>query len=192
MSESYSRLYHRFPTEFPAVWADDRAFAAWTRLLILADASWPMRPPLPRSVRPKVVTMLEDAGLIYLEGDQYVIRGLDAERTRRRDAARTGAAKRWQSDGNANASADAMPSTRRDETRTSKETKEIPPPPAERGRRANQTNLRATGDAPRQNGHAPRQTKTSPRDVRQAQKRGSVGLNVHETLRRAAALGSQE
>ena len=191
MSDSYSRLYHRFPSEFPAIWADDRSFATWTRLLVLADASWPMKPPLPRSVRPKVLAMLQEAGLLIVDGDNYTVRGLDAERTRRRDAARTGAAKRWQSDGNANAYANAMPSKDENETSTSKATKEIPPPPAERGRRANQTNLRSTGGAPRQNGKSPRQTHTSPRHVRKAQKRGPLPSATHDVLTRAAALARE-
>jgi hypothetical protein len=110
MSDGYTRLYHRFAEEFPDVWADDRAFGVWTRLLMLADASWPMRPHLPRSVRPRMLARLKDAGLLIVTGDTYTIRGLDAERTRRRDAARTGAAKRWESERNANADATAMPS----------------------------------------------------------------------------------
>jgi hypothetical protein len=186
MSESYSRLYHRFAQEFPDVWADDRVFGAWTKLLILADASWPMRPPLPRSVRPAVVSRLSEAGLLEVDGDTYTLRGLDAERARRRDAARTGAAKRWQSDSNAN----ALPSTRLDETSTSKETKELPPPPAKRGRRANGTDLRSNGSAPRDTGDNPRAKGTSIRAVRADQKRGRLPSATHDILRKAAAAGS--
>jgi hypothetical protein len=117
MSEAYSRLYHRFRAEFPAIYADDRALASWVRLLLVADASWPMRPPVPRSCKAKPLALLVDAGLVIMDGEAYTVLGLDAERTRRRDAARVGAAQRWQSDRNANASATAMP--RRDETSTS-------------------------------------------------------------------------
>jgi hypothetical protein len=171
MSEPYSRLYHKFSREFPAIYADDHAFAAWGRLLLIADASWPMRPPLPRSVRPKVLACLQGAGLVLLEGDCYTVRGLDAERTRRRDAARIGAAQRWQSDGNAT----AMP--RRDET-SKDETREerTPPPPAERGRRAEGTNPRAQGRAPRDNGANPRANGASVRQEREEQKRGPTSL----------------
>lgn len=144
MSEPYSRLYHRFAREFPAIYADDRCLATWVRLLLLADASWPMRPPLPRSVRAKPLAVLVTAGLVVLDGDTYAVLGLDAERTRRGDAARVGAAKRWHSDGNANASATAMP--RRDETRQN----EDPPTPAKRGLRANGTNPRKLAAAGRE------------------------------------------
>lgn len=116
MSESYSRLYHRFKREFPDVYADDHALATWVRLLMLADASWPLVPPVPRSVRAKPLASLVAAGLVSVADDCYTVLGLDAERTRRSDAGRTGAAVRWQSDGNAN----AMPSKAkqsRDETR---------------------------------------------------------------------------
>lgn len=183
MTESYSRLYHRFAVEFPAIWADDRMFGAWTKLLVMADASWPMRPSLPRSVRRPVVSTLTAAGLLILDGDTYTVLGLDAERTRRRDAGRTGAAKRWQSDGNANASADAMPRQERDETR--KAEKETPPPPAERGRRENRTNPRATGTAPRSNGANPRANGASPRQERKRANRAPVGMNVAALLRAA-------
>jgi hypothetical protein len=184
MAEAYSRLYHRFKREFPGIYADDAALASWIRLLMLADASWPMRPPLPRSVRATALRKLVEAGLVVVEGDSYGIRGLDAERTRRRDAARTGAAKRWQSDGNANASAVAMP--RRDETSTSKEeTLEIPPPPAERGRRINGTNPRSEGTAPRDNRANPRANGTSTRQVREQRKHGTTRLG--SVLREAAA-----
>jgi hypothetical protein len=187
MSEPYSRLYHRFKAEFPAIYADDRALATWVRVLLGADASWPMHPPLPRSVRPKPLGLLVSVGLVILDGDSYTVRGLDAERTRRRDAARTGAAKRWQSDGNANASATAMP--RRDETRLDEEKRETPPPPAERGRRKDGTNPRSTGDAPRIQGANPRANGTSPRQERAALKRGRLPSVTHEILRRAAAAG---
>jgi hypothetical protein len=112
-TEAYSRLYHRFGSEFPAIYADDHALASWVRLLLVADASWPMRPPVPRSVKAKPLAALVDCGLVVLEGDAYTVRGLDAERSRRRDAARVGAAQRWHSDRNAT----ALP--RRDETSTS-------------------------------------------------------------------------
>jgi len=183
VSEAYSRLYHRFGREFPDVYADDRALAAWVRLLLVADASWPMRPPLPRSVRVKPLNCLVEAGLVILEGDAYTVRGLDAERTRRSDAGRVGAAKRWQSERNAN----AMP--RRDETRLAEDESITPPPPTSGGRRKNGTNPRATGESPRQNGSDPRTTGKSVRAVRVSQKRGPTELSA--ILRRAAALGHE-
>lgn len=67
-------------------------------------------------------------------------------------------------------------------------TREIPPPPAERGRRSNATNPRAVGSAPRQQGTNGRATGESPRQVRSQQKRGSTGA-LGDVLRRAAAMG---
>lgn len=55
---------------------------------------------------------------------------------------------------------------------------EIPPPPAERGRRSNATNPRATKTNPRSTGDAPRQQGTSTRQVRESQKRGPVALGT--------------
>jgi hypothetical protein len=65
------------------------------------------------------------------------------------------------------------------------ETKEIPPPPAERGRRSNGTNPRATGTTPRRKATNPRANGASARQVRADQKRGPTHLG--EVLRKAAA-----
>jgi len=53
---------------------------------------------------------------------------------------------------------------------------EIPPPPAERGRRKEGTNPRAVGGAPRQTGDNPRANGESPRQEREAQKTGPTAL----------------
>lgn len=185
VTEAYSRLYHRFRAEFPTIYADDACLAAWVRLLLVADASWPMRPPLPRSVKPRALRELVAVGLVILDGDAYTVRGLDAERSRRRDAARVGAQKRWDSDRNANASAGAMP--RRDETSKSKDESDIPPPPAERGRRADGTNPRSNGSAPRDTGTNPRANGKSVRQIRDDRKHGPTKLG--DVLRRANQLG---
>lgn len=115
VSDPYSRLYHRLADEFPDIWGDDRALATWVRLLRIADASWPMKPPLPRSVRPAPLRTLVQAELVVVVGDCYTVRGLDAERSRRKDAAAHAAALRWHSNG----TADAMPRTAREEKSTS-------------------------------------------------------------------------
>lgn len=185
MTEAYSRLYHKFSREFPTVYADDAALASWVRLLLVADASWPMRPPVPRSVKARPLAVLVKLGLVILDGDNYTVLGLDAERTRRRESARIGAAQRWQNDRNANADATGMP--RRDETRRTGDKGEIPPPPAERGRRKDRTNPRATGSAPRDLGTNQRSAGTSTRQVRELHKRGPSALS--EVLRKAAAAG---
>jgi anti-sigma factor RsiW len=171
----FARFYYDdFLREFPEVYADDAAFAAWMRLLVRAEKDWPTIPELPRSIRPRALRALVGAGLVILSDPHcYRIRGLDAERTRRQGAGRKGAAVRWDSERNANASAVAVP--RRDETRRDEVTP--PPPAAPVGRRKNGTNPRVTGENPRANG-------TSPRQVREARKRGPSSL--HEILRRAA------
>lgn len=176
---TYARLYHRFRVEFPDVYGNDAQLAAWVRLLMLADASWPSRPFMPRSVKSRPLAALVGVGLVILDGDSYTVLGLDAERTRRRNAGRAGAAARWHSDGNANASAIAMPS-RAEQSKS----KESPPPPAKRGRRSDGTNPRADGRSPRQAGSAPRDIGSSPRQVRESQKRGPTRL--HEILAAAA------
>lgn len=175
----YARFYYaEFIRDYPSAYLDDAAFATWMRLLVIAEQMWPLTMELPRSVKPRPLRVLVEAGLIATDGTFFALKGFDAERTRRRDSGRKGAAVRWDSDGNAN----AMPSTSTSQDKTS-----IPPPPAERGRRKNGTNPRAVGSSPRQNGTAPRDEGTSTRQVRQAQKRGPSSL--HEILTKAAAGG---
>jgi len=190
----YARFYYDdFIREFPAVYADDAAFAAWHRLLVIAEKMWPTPAELPRSVRPRALKTLVAAGLV-LQCDQqcYRIRGLDAERSRRQGLARTAADARWNTDGNARGTADGtaevdaenMPRRVRvrDETST-------PPPPTGGGRRIDRTSPRAVGASPRQKGTSPRETGESPRKVREAQKRGPSRLS--DILQRAAAAGHE-
>lgn len=119
----YARIYYdEFMAEYPAVYDDDAAFAAWTRLLILAEKMWPQVPELPRRVKDDALAVLVGAGLVILEeNDRYRVRGLDAERSRRSAQGKAGADARWNADGtangNADASANAMP--RQDEKETS-------------------------------------------------------------------------
>lgn len=92
MSEraAYSRLYWTIVDDpkFQHVYDDDRAFAAWVRLLMIADQAWPATAHLPAGIRRQAVEILAGAGLVDLQpGGRYRIHGLDAERTRRRDAA---------------------------------------------------------------------------------------------------------
>ncbi len=182
----YARFYYDdFIREYPAVYADDVAFSAWWRLLVMAEKMWPIQPELPRSVKPRALRTLVAAGLVMqCEQQCYRIRGLDAERTRRSGLARNAADARWNADGNAAGNADGsadgnaenMPST---STSTSTSTT---PPPTSRGRRINRTNPRALGTSPRQAG-------TSPRQVRESQKRGPT--RIGDILARAAAAGHE-
>lgn len=80
----YSRVYWRFIEEYPDIYDDDRAFATWTRLLILAEGTHPQPAPLPRKVSGAVLNKLIDVGLVtLLAGDRYRVKGLEAERARR-------------------------------------------------------------------------------------------------------------
>lgn len=102
----YCRVYYHFRDEYPEIFRDDRALATWLRLLLLADASWPMKPPLPRSVYRKALDALLRVGLVTLDGDHYEIRGLAKERLERQERAAAGGrarAKRKQSDSTATA-----------------------------------------------------------------------------------------
>lgn len=183
MSEPYARFYYaKFIVEFPHIYADDVAFAAWMRMLATAEAMWPVRPEVPRSVRTKTLAKLVAVDLIETDGLTYSVRGLDAERLRRSDAARNAAASRWHSGRHSEGNADVMPSTRtrRDETN-------LPPPPTSGGRRKDGTNPRAIGSSPRQSGQAPRDLGESPRQVQRAEKRDMTP--IHVILARAAANG---
>ena len=92
MSEraAYSRLYWSIVDDpkFVRVYDDDHHFAAWTRLLLIADQSHPASAHLPSNVRRASVKLLADVELIDLQpGNRYRIHGLDAEREKRRLAA---------------------------------------------------------------------------------------------------------
>ena len=92
MSEraAYSRVYWSIVDDpkFVTVYDNDSHLAAWLRLLLIADQAHPASAHLPSNVRKGSVTALSDAELIdMLPGSRYRIRGLDAERERRRSAA---------------------------------------------------------------------------------------------------------
>lgn len=91
--QPYSRIYWsvRDDAKFVEVFHDDAAFALWVRLLMTADAVWPAAADLPRYAKTKPLARLVEAGIVDLVGDHaYRVHGLDSERERRRDAARTG------------------------------------------------------------------------------------------------------
>ena len=138
----YSRVYWRFIEEYPDVYDDDRAFATWMRLLILAEGTHPQPAPLPHGIKNPVLSKLVDEGLVtLLPGNRYRVKGLAAERERRADKGRKGANARWsQSEGTADAmqthserNAKAMPAEQsrdeqsKDETRTNARTGGLEP-----------------------------------------------------------------
>jgi hypothetical protein len=82
----YVRVYHTILDDerFREVYDDDHALALWLRLLLLADAIWPMPAHLPHGHRRAALARLVKAGLIELvDGGRYRVHGLDAERARR-------------------------------------------------------------------------------------------------------------
>ena len=108
----FVRIYHSdLIRDYPTVWDDDAALAAWLRLLVAADGSWPTPAEFPRSVKGRSVEALVKAGLVSVVGThRYQIKGMDAERSARQDAARNAAAKRWQSGPQSRGNAEVMPS----------------------------------------------------------------------------------
>lgn len=168
----FARFYYEdFLTEYPEVYADDAQFAAWFRLLVVAEQAWPLPPELPRSVKARPLRSLVEAGLIALgPRHTYAVRGHDAERSRRHGAAIAGA--NASANARATAQATAEPSRARDENEQSI------PLPRRAGKRSDGTNPRALGTNPRANG-------TSPRQVREAEKRGGAE-SIHAILERVA------
>lgn len=179
----YIRIYHDdLLRDYPHVWNDDAALAAFNRLLVVADKMWPILPELPRSVSRRALAVLNQpnargARLVELEPAHcYRIRGHDTERQKRQDSARNAAGVRWDSERNAASTtpgnADAMPKPKpsQDETNT---------PPPQAGRRKDKTNPRALGTNPRAQG-------TSPRQIKATEKRGPVSIAA---ILRAAAEG---
>jgi hypothetical protein len=175
----FARFYYDdFLREYPEIYRDDAAFAAWMRLLVASEQAWPIPPEMPRSAKPSAVRTLTVAGLVAIgPAHTYAIRGHDKERARRHGIAVAAANARANGGANAEQTLEqtVVPSRVGDETR-----RDSPPPPA--GRRANGTNPRSLGTNPRANG-------TSPRQEREAQRRGPTKL--HEILSQAAKAGHE-
>lgn len=162
-SRPFARVYYvDLERDYPEIWHDAATLGAYVQLLAVAEAMWPARPEVPRSIRPGAVRTLTDAGLLVaLPRLRYCIKGMDAERTARSTAASIAARTRH---GNAERTADAVPThaTSRAEPSPAES-----PLPLTEGRRKDGTNPRALGTNPRTNGQAPRQK-------RDALKKGGV------------------
>lgn len=94
----YSRLYHSVKADdrFDHVFSCDPCWAAYTRLLIDAEAAYPVAASLPISLRSHAKTQLEAAGIIELRPhNSFIVHGLEAERKRRSRQGHAGAAARW-------------------------------------------------------------------------------------------------
>ena len=112
----YARLYLAIwdDEKFAAIYDDDHHFAAWCRLLMIAEPAWPSSAHLPVTARRASVQALADAKLIeMLPGGRYRICGLDAEREKRAQHAQRASNARWNARsipaGNAHASDVRMP-----------------------------------------------------------------------------------
>jgi hypothetical protein len=87
----YSRVYWSVMEDpkFDGIREDVRLFGSWSLLLIVADMAWPAPAYVPPTVPKAAVRRLTDCGLLdALSGGRFRVHGLDAERGRRRDAAR--------------------------------------------------------------------------------------------------------
>lgn len=85
--QPYSRIYWSIidDPKFASVYDDDRRLATWLRLLMVADQAYPASPSVPFGTDKKTLNHLVECGLIILgTGYRFRIKGLDAERTRRR------------------------------------------------------------------------------------------------------------
>ncbi len=101
----YAKVYDQLADEFPAIYDDDEALAAYVRLLKIAGNAWPQAGALPRAVSDATVEKLRKSTLVkLLPGDRFRIRGLDKEREKRSAAGRAGAYARH---GNRNADRNA-------------------------------------------------------------------------------------
>lgn len=98
MSERpYARVYYvDLERDYPEVWKDDAMLATFVRLLCLCEAAYPMRLEIPRSADDAAVERLLATGLVFSAGGfTFGIKGMDAERNARSNAARNAAASRW-------------------------------------------------------------------------------------------------
>src|SRR4051794_2177655 len=81
----YVRIYQqiREDTKFATVLYDDRAFAAYVRLLMDADLAYPVKPSLPAWLTKYARDRLEKAGILVVKGQSYTLSGLRKERESR-------------------------------------------------------------------------------------------------------------
>lgn len=98
----YSRVYWSVMEDprFEEVWPRPAALGLWLQLLLLADATWPIRPNLPPD-SPEL-QLLVKADLIIPEGSyQYRVRGMEDEKQRRFERAQAASQERWNATRNA-------------------------------------------------------------------------------------------
>jgi len=93
----YARVYYvDLERDHPEVYRDNDLLSTWLRLLCVAEAMWPAVPEVPRSAKATLVRELVRLGLVILIAPySFQVKGLDAERNARSNAARNAAASRW-------------------------------------------------------------------------------------------------
>lgn len=98
--DRYTRIYWRFADEYPDVWNDDWALALWTRLVRLADMSWPAAATLPYGIRKAALSRLtadRDGGplVVMVTPATFRVRGMDKHRAKRSQSGKDAADARW-------------------------------------------------------------------------------------------------
>lgn len=126
----YARLYMslRDDDKFVEVYCDDRAFATYCRLLMIAEADWPTSAHLPHGVHRRSLAILERVGLIDLRpGGLFRVSGLDKERERRSAHAKRASNARWNAPSIAPSNAQTMLVQERVRERAKNEHAPLPP-----------------------------------------------------------------
>lgn len=86
--DPYVRVYYRALTDEKFRGLSSAAWGHWVRLLVVADGMYPSAAPLPRWVEDGPLAELSAATIVdLLEGDYFLIHGMEPERQRRADAA---------------------------------------------------------------------------------------------------------
>jgi hypothetical protein len=87
----YSRVYWEIVDDpkFATIFDSDANLAAWLRLLLIADQAYPASGAVPANCRKASLVALEEADLITRSGSRFRLKGLEAERERRKAAATT-------------------------------------------------------------------------------------------------------
>jgi hypothetical protein len=97
-ADPYIRIYFRVrdDSRFEHAYSCDPCWAAYTRLLMDAEAAYPAPASLPRSLKAHAKKMLIEAGIIeFGPHDTFVVHGLTAERDIRSLQAADAAQRRW-------------------------------------------------------------------------------------------------
>ena len=97
-SDPYVRVYYRIidDPKFEEVFPDDRMLATWLRLLLTADATFPAPAPIPQGVSKVALAYLVGVHLVdLLPASRYRMHGMESERGKRSDQARSAANARY-------------------------------------------------------------------------------------------------